>query len=428
MGLLSVLAARDLGMIEIGELVEKIARTLTTLEGLERHEGHLLNWYDTRSLAPLAPRYVSTVDSGNLAGALIALAYGLRGLAPEPQNREHAAQLEGLAHRALAFVEGMSFRFLYHPQRHLFAIGYRLPDADGPGRLDSSYYDLLASEARLASFIAIAKGGVPQNHWFHLGRLVVSVEGVPTLLSSSASMFEYLIPLLLMRSYPGTLLDASCRMAVKKQIAYGRERGVPWGISESAYNLTDRHANYQYKAFGVPGLGFKRGLGNDLVIAPYATALAALVDPQAAAKNLGRLAREGAEGAYGYYEAIDYTPRGRYDAASAAEAPSQEERSAPVKAYLAHHQGMTMVALANALLGDIMVARFHADPRVQATELLLQERIPRSAPIMQPLPAEETGEVPAVAGAVARVLRSPHTPFPRAAFLSNGAYVAVITH
>jgi len=428
LGLLSVLAARDLGIIETGELVERADRTLSTMEGLERHEGHLLNWYDTRSLAPLAPRYVSTVDSGNLAGALVALAHGLNELARHPQNAERAARLEALARRALAYVEGMSFGFLYNRRRHLFAIGYRLPDADGPGRLDSSHYDLLASEARLASFIAIAKGDVPQDHWFHLGRLVVSVEGVPTLLSWSASMFEYLMPLLVMRSYPGTLLDATCRMAVKRQIAYGRERGVPWGISESAFNLTDRHGNYQYKAFGVPGLGFKRGLGNDLVIAPYATALAALIDPQNAAKNLARLTREGAEGEYGYYEAVDYTPRGRYDAASAAEAPTVEERGAVLKAYLAHHQGMTMVALANALVGDVMVARFHADPRVQATELLLQERIPRSAPILRPLPAEETRVAPAVTGAVARVLRSPHTPFPRAAFLSNGAYVAVITH
>ena len=428
LGLLSVLAARDLGLIETDELVERVDRTLSTMEGLERHEGHLLNWYDTRSLAPLAPRYVSTVDSGNLAGALIALAHGLNEMARDPPNAERAVRFEDLTRRALAFVDGMSFRFLYDQKRHIFAIGYRLPDAEGPGRLDSSYYDLLASEARLASFIAIAKGDVPQTHWFHLGRLVVSVDGVPTLLSWSASMFEYLMPLLLMRSYPGTLLDATCRMAVKKQIAYGRERGVPWGISESAFNLTDLHGNYQYKAFGVPGLGFKRGLGDDLVIAPYATALAALVDPEEAAQNLESLAREGAEGAYGYYEAVDYTPRERYDAASAPEASTGEKPAAVVKAYLAHHQGMTMVALANALLGDIMVARFHADPRVQATELLLQERIPRKAPIMRPHPAEETRVAPSIPGAAARVMRSPHTPFPRAAFLSNGAYVTVITH
>ena len=269
---------------------------------------------------------------------------------------------------------------------------------------------------------------MPQSHWFHLGRLVVSVEGVPTLVSWSASMFEYLMPLLLMRTYPGTLLDATCRMAVRKQISYGRERGVPWGISESAFNLTDLHGNYQYKAFGVPGLGFKRGLGDDLVVAPYATALAALVAPEEAVRNLQRLAREGAEGPYGFYEAIDYTPRGRYDPGSGPEAAPAEEGGVVVKAWLAHHQGMTMVALANALLGDVMVARFHADPRVQATELLLQERIPRDAPIMQPRPAEETHVTLPAAGSIARVLRSPDTPFPRAAFLSNGKYVAVVTH
>src|SRR5260370_31182833 len=242
-------------------------------------------------------------------------------------------------------------------------------------------------------------------------------------------MFEDMRPMLLMRTYPGTLLDATCRMAVKRQIAYGRERGVAWGISESAFNLTDLHGNYQYKAFGIPGLGFKRGLGTDLGIEPYATALATLVAPHEAAKNLERLASEGARGAYGYYEAIDCTPRKRYDAASATDTPlPKQESCVVVKAYLAHHQGMTMVALTNALLGDVMVARFHADPRVKATELLLQERIPRSVPIMQPLPAEETRAPPSVGGAVARVLRTPHTPFPRAAFLSNAAYVAAIPH
>ena len=178
-----------------------------------------------------------------------------------------------------ALADGMSFGFLFDPERQLFSIGYRLPDAVGPGRLDSSFYDLLASESRLASFFAIAKGDVPQSHWFHLGRLVVSVEGVPTLVSWSASMFEYLMPLLLMRTYPGTLLDKTCRMAVRQQVRYGRSRGVPWGISESAFNIVDRAGNYQYKAFGVPGLGLKRGLADELVIAPYATALAALVDP-----------------------------------------------------------------------------------------------------------------------------------------------------
>ena len=272
----------------------------------------------------------------------------------------------------------MRFGFLYDRNRHLFAIGYRLPDADGPGRLDASYYDLLASEARLASFVAIAAGDVPQAHWFRLGRLAVSVDGVPTLLSWSATMFEYLMPSLLMRSFPGTLLDQTSRRVVQRQIQYGRRYGIPWGMSESAYSVVDRHGTYQYKAFGIPGLGLKRGLADDLVVAPYATALALHVDPTAAVANLDSLARAGGEGPLGYYDAIDYTPRKTYesDEATRTSAPPQ---GVVVRTYMAHHHGMTLVALANALLADVMVARFHGEPRVKATELLLQERVPREA-------------------------------------------------
>lgn len=524
MGLLSTLAAHDLGFIRTPELVERLEATLSTVEEMERFEGHLFNWYDTRTLAPLLPRYVSTVDSGNLAGALVALAQGLRQLADEPQSaaqvcagaadtaelaRQHLAhlaetpgadgrarlldgvtsvldgldgpedgeeklaragglvstlsaattsfeaegeaaywarsltaalaapapepgalttRLEDLASRALAFVEGMSFDFLYEWQRQIFALGYRLADAEGPGRLDPSYYDLLASEARLASFVAIAKGDVPDGHWFHLGRLLTSVDGAPTLLSWNASLFEYLMPLLVMRSYPGTLLDQSCRMAVRRQIEYGKQQGVPWGISESAFNVVDRHGTYQYKGFGVPGLGLKRGLGDELVVAPYATALAAMVDPERAAHNFRRLAREGLEGAYGFYEAIDYTHRKADEGESAGEPTPHGTRGVVVQAFLAHHQGMSLVALANAVLGDPMVQRLHADPRVKATALLLQERAPRHAPITQPRPAEET-RVTAPASAVAvRRFRSPHTRFPHAQFLSNGAYTAIVTN
>src|SRR5437667_10793079 len=452
MALLSTLAAHDLGFIRTPELVERLEATVSTMGGLERFEGHLLNWYDTRTLAPLPPRYVSTVDSGNLAGALLALAEGLRRLAGEPQSAAQicagladtaeiageylarlagtpggdqdgrarlaaavrsvlgmldgpeegekkvacgdglvpalraaieafesegatsrdqveavywsrslaaglmapapepgvfATRLEELARRALAFVDGMSFDFLYDWQRQIFALGYRLADAQGPGRLDPSYYDLLASEARLASFVAIAKGDVPDSHWFHLGRLLTSVDGAPTLLSWSASLFEYLMPLLVMQSYPGTLLDQSCRMAVRRQMEYGRQQGVPWGISESAFNLVDRHGTYQYKAFGVPGLGLKRGLGDELVIAPYASALAAMLDPGAAVRNLRRLAADGLDGAYGFYESVDYTPRAAEEAGAAAPTPG-----AVVRVYMAHHQGMLLVALTNVLLDD----------------------------------------------------------------------------
>jgi cyclic beta-1,2-glucan synthetase len=415
MGLLATLAAHDLGLIGRDELAARVDATLTTIEGLERYEGHLLNWYDTQSLAPLPPRYVSTVDSGNLVGALMTLAFGLQ-----------EAGLEELARRAAAFAEGTRFRFLYDPQRRILSIGYRLADVEGPGHLDSSYYDLLASEARLASFIAIARGELPETHWFHLGRLVTSIDGTPTLLSWSGTAFEYLMPRLVMRSYPETLLAQSCRMAVRRQAQYALGREVPWGISECAYNVTDRHENYQYKAFGVPGLGLKRGLGDELVVAPYATALAAMVEPRLATRNLRRLSEEGLAGAYGYYEAVDYTN------ASIGEPARDASRGAPggtvVRAFMAHHQGMTLVALANVLLGDPMVRRFHADPRVRATELLLQERVPRGAPITQPRPVEETRSAGPPAAQPARRFRSPHTLWPHAQFLSNGSYTTVVTN
>ena len=434
MGLLATLAAHDLGFIGTNELAARIDATLTTMEGLERFEGHLLNWYDTQSLAPLPPSYVSTVDSANLAGALMILAEGLRQASRQPAGAAVSTdpgvdptRLLSLAGRAAAFADGMSFGFLYDPQRRILSIGYRLADAEGPGRLDPSYYDLLVSEARLASFIGIAKGDLPETHWFHLGRLITGVDGTPTLLSWSATLFEYLMPLLFMRSYPETLLDQSCRMAVRRQIEFAADRGVPWGMSESAYNLVDRHDTYQYKAFGVPGLGLKRGLGDELVVAPYATALAAMLEPALAARNLRLLAKQGLEGAYGFYEAIDYT-HGKTDEPEVAETTADLSRGTVVRAFMAHHQGMTLVSLANALLDAPMVRRFHADPRVQATELLLQERVPRHAPMTQPRPVEETRVAGQVAPTATRPFRSPHTQFPHAQFLSNGNYTAVVTN
>ena len=321
MALLSTMAAHDLELIGTDAMIERFERTLTTVEKLDHFEGHLLNWYDTRTLAPLPPRYVSTVDSGNLAGALLAIAAGLRSLARELAQAggrdEITTRLESLAFRASRIFDAMDFRFLYDKKRRLFSIGYRLADIDTVPRMDPSYYDLLASEARLASFIAIAKGDVPELHWFHLGRLITSVRGAPVLLSWSATQFEYLMPLLLMKNYPDTLLDVSNRMAVQRQIDYAATRGTPWGISESAYTSVDRLGNYQYKAFGVPGLGLKRGLGDELVVAPYATALAAAVDPVRAAKNLRRLADIGMFGDFGFYESIDYTDRGTEETAPA---------------------------------------------------------------------------------------------------------------
>ena len=537
MGLLSTLAAHDLGYIGSASLADRIESALITIESLERHDGHLLNWYDTASLAPLLPRYISTVDSGNLAGALMTVSSGLRELAAgsddperalagagdtaavlhealdelgrrahaatplrvdcalaqrhlelllgelrastspgerlagaarhltgvreavgnlgqeapaspeaedvaaweralstaieEAHSRESAppvprARLEDLARRCDALADAMSWAFLYDRTRGAFSIGFRLADAEGPGRLDTSYYDLLASEARLASFIAIARGEIPQEHWFRLSRALVSVEGATTLVSWSGSMFEYLMPLLMLRSHPETLLESTCRAVVRAQVLYGRRHRVPWGISESAFNSSDPHGNYQYKAFGVPGLGLKRGLAEDLVVAPYATALAAMVDPTAAAANFRRLEREGAAGRFGFREALDYTPR--KEPSAEADAAPDHARVHCVQAYFAHHQGMSLVALANATLGAPMVRRFHSDPRVQATEPLLQERVPRYVPVTRPRPAESTRVEAVVPILSPRRFSSPHTHYPSAHFLSNGQYTTVVTN
>jgi cyclic beta-1,2-glucan glucanotransferase len=373
------------------------------------------------SSAPPGPESDDVAEWGRALDAALARSPG-RPAGPTALR----ARLHELARRSDDLADAMDWRFLYDRARGVFSIGFRLADAEGPGRLDASYYDLLASEARLASFIAIARGEVPQEHWFRLSRALVSVEGCTTLVSWSGSMFEYLMPLLMLRSHPETLLESTCRAAVRAQILYGRRQRVPWGISESAYHVVDPHGNYQYKAFGVPGLGLKRGLAEDLVIAPYATALAALVDPTAAAANFRRLARDGAAGRFGFEEALDYTPR-KTEAAEGEAAPIAA-RVHRVRASFAHHQGMSLVALANAVLGAPMVRRFHSDPRVQATEPLLQERVPRFVPVIRPRPAESTRVEPLVPAVSPRRFRSPHTLFPSAHFLSNGQYTAVVTN
>src|SRR6058998_172477 len=240
----------------------------------------------------------------------------------------------GRADRCDALADQVNWKFLYDPVRGIFSIGFRLPDAEGPGRLDTSCYDLLASEARLASFIAIARDAVPQEHWFRLSRARMSVEGHTALVSWSGSTFEYLMPLVVLRSHPETLLENTYRAVVRAQILYARSGHVPWGLSESAYSLVDQHGNYMYKAFGVPGLGLKRGLAEDLVVAPYATALAALVDPTAAAGNFRRLALEGAGGRFGFDEALDYTPR-KTESPDGETAPDHA-RVHGVRAFFAH--------------------------------------------------------------------------------------------
>ncbi|MHB1135426.1 MAG: GH36-type glycosyl hydrolase domain-containing protein [Coriobacteriia bacterium] len=600
---LSAVTAYDLGYITVEGLAEHTSRTLTTMTGMERFRGHFYNWYDTTTLQPLRPTYVSTVDSGNLAGHLLALrvalleaterpllgpellagtadttrlaledlaavrsaesiagdrsevrtaleetarrialdtppadlgewrsllealsnltmplgdwaarveadsggdrhamqaaasvravsdlvadalgvldtyapwaadvlaAVGSHDGVPDPALEpllSHVPSLTGLAEgltgalvalddaaasegpdsawasrvaagirsarpRAVTLVARMrltadiaremwehtDFAMLFDEHRLLFSIGFNTAE----GRLDDSYYDLLASECRLASFLAIAKGDVPQEHWFRLGRAVTRTEGGAALVSWSASMFEYLMPLLVMKTWTNTLLDRTYTNVVRRQMQYGRQRGVPWGVSESAFNAKDVELTYQYQAFGVPGLGLKRGLSADIVIAPYATVLALMVAPRAALENLTALTRQGAEGWYGYYEAIDYTP-GRV--------PAGKER-AIVKAYMAHHQGMSMLSLGNMLCDFRMQERFHADPLVASAELLLQERVPRRVQVSEPR-AEEVEFVRSVREVPPPITRAyplANTTVPATHFLSNGSYSVMVTN
>ena len=318
--------------------------------------------------------------------------------------------------QSLKFVDEMDFRFLYHPQRRIFHIGFNL-DA---GQLDLNYYDLLASEARIASIIAIAKGEVPQTHWLHLGRPVTRVHGSYVLLSWSGTMFEYLMPPLFLHSYQGTLLADSVKGAVLQQIAYGKAKGIPWGISESGFYHFDGNQNYQYRAFGVPGLGFKRGLGDDLVIAPYASLIAIGYDPLAVVRNLNRLIDHDMLGLYGVYESIDFTTdRLRLD-----------ETSAVVEEYMAHHQGMILMAMVNYFHDDIMVRRMHSDPRIQSVELLLQEQVPQSVPAQNPY-AEDVKGVQRLTDVPEEIVpwKVPvQTPIPQVNLLSNGSYNVFISN
>ncbi|MDZ4064434.1 MAG: glucoamylase family protein, partial [Coriobacteriia bacterium] len=312
--------------------------------------------------------------------------------------------------------EHTDFQMLFDQNRLLFAIGYNTAE----GRLDRSFYDMLASECRLASFLAIAKGDVPQEHWFRLGRAITATGGGRALLSWSASMFEYLMPLLVMQSWPRTLLDETYAAVVRRQIQYGTERGVPWGVSESAFNSKDADLIYQYQAFGVPGLGLKRGLSDDVVVAPYAAILALPIAPRAVLRNLDMLTEQGARGRYGYYESVDYTP-GRVPAG---------HRRAVVKSYFAHHQGMSLVALGNKLTGNRMSERFHADPMVISAELLLQERVPRVIELAHPHVEEvqyvrSVRELPPL---VTRAYPLYDTPVPATHFLSNGSYSVMVTN
>ncbi|MCI0362153.1 MAG: hypothetical protein L0211_27035 [Planctomycetaceae bacterium] len=329
--------------------------------------------------------------------------------------REMAGRLVRLAEQVETWTREMDFAFLYNPQRRLFSIGFNIED----GQLDRAHYDMLASEARLASYLAIAKGDVDHRTWFCLSRPMTETAGRVGLLSWGGTMFEYLMPQLFQRQYAGSLIAESCRAAVARQIEFGRQNHVPWGISESAFSALAANSDYHYRSFGVPGLGLKRGLAKDLVVSPYSTFLALEQDPAAAYENLHALSREGGLGRWGYYDALDYTP----------ERLPADKRSLPVRCYMAHHQGMCLAALANLLDAGSVQRRFHSHPLGRAAELLLQERFPAAAPLVEVHESLATAiQIPKAEGElVSRRLAGYETATPRTHLLSNGQYAVMLT-
>ncbi|MBI2519973.1 MAG: hypothetical protein HYV97_06140 [Bdellovibrio sp.] len=517
--LLATQSAYDLGYIGLTELVEQLDRIFTVLGKLETMNGHFYNWYDTLTLRPLHPLYISSVDSGNLAGHLLCLKQACLELAQGPffnlnarqglqdglrilienikrlqkipdlprsgsmkrllhalidilnrvekeswqvllselgqttnllndlivegteeispniqrwmnsvihqiqsyQKDENAdvhalrAKIENIASLCEVLAARMDFRFLYDDTRKILSIGFNVRER----RIDNSYYDLLASESRLTSFFSILKGDIPVEHWFRLGRQLTKVTGRKALVSWSATMFEYLMPLLVMRTYKDTLLDITYEAIIHRQIEYAKQRQVPWGVSEAGYNARDLHFNYQYGAFGIPGLGLKRGLRDDLVISPYSTMLASMILPSEALANLTMMEKLEVLGKYGFYESIDYT----------LERVPQKQKFAVLRSYMAHHQGMSLVALNNLLNGLTMQRRFHADPRVQANELLLQERIPTEIHIIKPRAEETHWEALPQPSEIyhTRVYTDVPLPSPRTQIISNGTYSVMVT-
>jgi cyclic beta-1,2-glucan synthetase len=373
------IAAVHLGSMSLGEFVFHTRQTLDQVLRLPKHWGHLFNWYDIRTLEPLEPRFVSTVDSGNLAVSLWTLKQAVLAMASAKVKLSISSDLEeelrAIAEISERLVQEMDFRPLYLRREKVLSIGYDVTE----GRLEESSYNLLASEACMASFVAIAKGDIPQQSWFRLGRGHTSFRGERVLLSWTGTMFEYLMPTLWMRRYADTILDQSVKAVVRCQREYGRSRGVPWGISESAF-VHDDNGDYGYAAFGVPELALKSSDSSALVISPYSTFLAVGVDAGPAVANLRLMESYGWTGRYGFYEAVDYTRAG----------------AEPVRMWMAHHQGMSLLAIVNLLFGSPFLHYFHAEPQVLATERLLHERTPAAAlsevdlmplplPVAQPL-------------------------------------------
>ena len=412
--LLSLACARAFGWVTPGEMATRLRATLDTLDRLPRERGHCMNWVDTRTLQTLLPAYVSTVDSGNLCGHLLVVAQACEsaaGSAPEQ------ALLQALAARCRRFAEAADFNFLYDARRRLLHIGWRVAEQT----LDDGHYDLLASESRLASLWAIAKGDVPAAHWAALGRPFVATPREVGLRSWAGSMFEYLMPTLVLHEPAGSALGSAGHMAVQEQRAYARQHHLPWGVSESAYAAADRSLAYQYAPQGVPRLALRHTPPDERVVAPYASALAAMLEPQAAVANLRALQLLGARSRWGFIEALDYTAARQTDA-GLDEAGAADDYT-PVSTFMAHHQGMTLVALANVLLQGLPRQWAMADARLAAVASLLQERVPREvARLLDPDPGSLRRETPDTAAHTPRDVQPGAHALQRTQLLGNGRY------
>ena len=408
--LLAAACAERFGWIGTAELVQRLERTLATLARLPRHRGHLLNWIDVQTLQPLLPAYVSTVDSGNLCVHLAAVAGACEERARAPlQDGALAPRLRTLAAECRRVAGEAEFGFLFDARRRLFHIGWRVAQQ----QLDQSFYDLLASESRLASLWAIAKGDVPVSHWAALGRPFYA-DGVHAGLRSwSGSMFEYLMPVLVLHEPAGSALASAAGAAVHEQIAQAQALGLPWGVSESAYAAVDASLAYQYAPQGVPRLALRRTPPDERVVAPYATALAAMFEPQAALANLRRLQAEGARGELGFIEALDYT----------ADRQTGGGACTPVSTFMAHHQGMSIVALANLLLQGAPQRWGMSDAAIGAVSSLLQERVPREvSQLLDPPPAPSRGDRRDIATGAHREMVPGAAALQPTHLLANGRY------
>ena len=361
LGMLSVITAYDLEFIKLEGAMELLYKMLDTIKKLSKWKGHLYNWYNTNTLEPLIPRYISTVDNGNFIGYL----YTVKQFLQNVQNENSFIQINSMIKTIEKIINETDFSILYDHKKHLFSIGYDVEQ----GKLTNSYYDLLASEARQASLIAIAKNDVSYKHWKYLSRTLTSLNKYKGLISWSGTAFEYLMPNVNLREYEGSMLDESCRFLIYSQIRYAKKLGLPFGISEAAFNLKDLNNNYQYKSFGVPWLGLKRGLADDMVISPYSVFLSLNYIPKQAVENLKELDKEKMNNKYGFYESIDYTiSRLKYG-----------QKYEIVKTYMAHHQALSLLSINNLINNNILVERFMQNPEIKAVEVLLQERMPDKA-------------------------------------------------